>query len=573
MNNVIIQVSTTEHTWQNGIWNLTVTNELGDSVWVNGFAWDGQWETSHLIFTTARDSGHTISSPATADFAVAVAAYNEGGSDILPSSSRGPRIDGFPKPTIAAPGSDIRAALNSVSILWDDRDGTSMASPHVAGVLALIRQASGGVSAWLDYSALVNGAGGQSSHYESPSTSWGHGLADALWSVRQVLDSPSSDGSLTSDWFDIEELFSDSIDTSVKGGHDITSTRFFLDNDTIGLTISLRSNPDFEGSDVLKIEWDNDSNVGTGQNGADLVVNITGGASEVYEWNGSDYIVSSLLSDWWEDSTSIILRIEGVTAGSRGSISVSTHNSTMANIDQAGPGALTDYLPPVMDDLWMEFNGEEMIVHVSVDDRDSLQSQTNVAWSIVNGPLQILNSSMRVGASDFTIVVSEDLISSPYLNSLSINITSEGSTLILPLILLSTQIGPQLSFSLTTLDRAVVRVGLLMNDLITGQLVLNGFSYASSVYIGFNSKTGSWLNFSLSSNNGVYVYEVSPTYFQLGLHDVYAVAIGFGVPGTEVMFATLTVVQDYTVLGLAATALIVGGVITIILRQRRGEEV
>ncbi|MHA2384217.1 MAG: S8 family serine peptidase, partial [Candidatus Thorarchaeota archaeon] len=73
------------------------------------------------------------------------------------------------------------------SPLWVRKDGTSMAAPHVAGALALIRQASGEASSWTDYSALVNGAGGQTSHYETASTSWGYGLVDALWSVTRVM--------------------------------------------------------------------------------------------------------------------------------------------------------------------------------------------------------------------------------------------------------------------------------------------------------------------------------------------------------------------------------------------------
>jgi subtilisin family serine protease len=573
LNNVIIQISTIDHVWADGVWNVTVTNDSGELVWIDGFAWDGQWETSYMYFQTALDSGRTISSPGTADFAVTVAAYSEASSSIMSSSSRGPRIDGTPKPTVAAPGDNIQAARNSVAVLWTSKDGTSMASPHVAGVLALIRQASGTDSAWLDYSALVNGAGGPISHYEEASILWGHGLTNASWSVIQVLDSPCTDGTAISDWFGVSELFGDPSDLSVNGGHDIISTKSFLDNDTIGLAISMRDVPDFEGTDVLSIEWDTDSNVGTGQNGADIIVNITGGSADVYEWEDSSYGASSLVSDWWTDSTTVILRLVGITPGSRGIISMSTHNSTMSNIDQAGPGTLTDMLLPVMDDLWLEFNDGSMIVHLTTNDRDTSQSSRTVAWSVVNGPLTILNSSSRVGKSDLVITIPENLISSDYINSLSVNITSESFTLLLPLVLLSTHIGPHLVFTITTLDREVVRIGFLLNDLISGELVLEGFTLASMVYIAFHSEAGSWLNFTLSSSTGVYDFEISPSYFQLGSHEVYAIAIGAAVPGTEMYFATLTVVQDYTVLTVGAALLIVGCGIMVIVRRRRGETI
>ncbi|MHA1964839.1 MAG: S8 family serine peptidase [Candidatus Thorarchaeota archaeon] len=571
LNNVIVQISTDDHVWENGIWNVTVTNDSGELIWIDGFAWDGQWGSTNMYFQTAVDSGRTISSPGTADHAVTVAAYSEASSGIMISSSRGPRIDGTPKPTVAAPGYSIRAAQNSVAVLWTSRDGTSMASPHVAGVLALIRQASGKDSSWLDYSALVNGAGGQTSHFEAASISWGHGLTDALWSVIQVLDSPGVDGTTISDWYGVSELFGDSTDLSVNGGHDITAVKSFLDNGTISLAISMRDVPDFQGTDILGIGWDTDSNISTGQNGADIVVNVTGGSAEVFEWTGSSYVASSLVSHWWTDSTSVILRLEGIILGTRGIISVSTHNSTMNNIDQAGPGSLTDILLPVMDDLWLEYNDESMIVHLKTNDRDTSMTLRTVAWSVVNGPLEILNSSSRVGESEFIITIPENLISNDYLNSIAVNITSESFTLFLPLVLLSTQIGRHLQFTITTLDRDVVRVGILLNDLITGELVLEGYTLASLVYIAFHSESGSWLNFTLSSSTGIYDIEISPSHFQLGSHEVYAIAIGQSVPGTELNFATLTVVQDYTVLAVGAALIIVGCGIMVILRRRRGD--
>jgi ABC-type anion transport system duplicated permease subunit len=110
-----------------------------------------------------------------------------------------------------------------------------------------------------------------------------------------------------------------------------------------------------------------------------------------------------------------------------------------------------------------------------------------------------------------------------------------------------------------------------MNDKISGELVLDGFTLASHVYVAFHSESGVWLNFTLSSNNGFYHFEISPSYFQLGSHDVYAIAIGQAVPGTEVNFATLTVVQDYSVLVIGVASLIVCVVLIMIMRRRKGE--
>lgn len=57
-------------------------------------------------------------------------------------SSKGPRsVDGFFKPEIAAPGSDIISAEKGGGKAAVKMSGTSMAAPHMAGVAALIKQA------------------------------------------------------------------------------------------------------------------------------------------------------------------------------------------------------------------------------------------------------------------------------------------------------------------------------------------------------------------------------------------------------------------------------------------------
>ena len=113
-------------------------------------------------------------------------------------------------------------------------------------------------------------------------------------------------------------------------------------------------------------------------------------------------------------------------------------------------------------------------------------------------------------------------------------------------------------------------MGFLMNDRVSGELILEGFALASIVYIAFYSDTGSWLNFSLTSGTGVYIFDYPPSYFQLGSHEVYAVALGLEVPDTELHFATLTIVQDYTIVTLGAVALIVGVCAYVIIQRRRG---
>ncbi|MHA2423897.1 MAG: S8 family serine peptidase, partial [Candidatus Thorarchaeota archaeon] len=134
-NRLIVQVSENDHSWDTGVWDITVTNPSGEDIWVNGYAWDNTWTGVAMRFQSSIDYTHTISSPGTADLGVTVASYNEVTTDLSASSSLGPRVDGVAKPNIAAPGDSIRAAFNSVTSLWVSRSGTSMAAPHAAGVV------------------------------------------------------------------------------------------------------------------------------------------------------------------------------------------------------------------------------------------------------------------------------------------------------------------------------------------------------------------------------------------------------------------------------------------------------
>ncbi|NRQ35943.1 S8 family serine peptidase [Nonomuraea sp. NN258] len=122
--------------------------------------------TGALFVVAAGNDGaaYSIGTPGAATSALTVGAVDH--QDALAEfSSRGPRLDDAPKPDLTAPGVAIVAARASGTAMGEPVDerytaasGTSMATPHVAGAAAIVKQRHPGWTAKQIKDALVGSA-------------------------------------------------------------------------------------------------------------------------------------------------------------------------------------------------------------------------------------------------------------------------------------------------------------------------------------------------------------------------------------------------------------------------------
>ncbi len=188
-------------------WNVTeLTNDVGN--WGMGFSASGTG-------TTAGDNLNGISEPSCSDDVISVAAYNAQystpagnltGGAWASFSSIGPRYDGVMKPDISAPGVNVASSMSSFtdaaftsvgSVDFNGRtyhfaklSGTSMASPMVAGVSALILDANPYLSARQVKEIIMQTARQDNYTGVIPaegSTKWGAGKIDAYAAVKLAL--------------------------------------------------------------------------------------------------------------------------------------------------------------------------------------------------------------------------------------------------------------------------------------------------------------------------------------------------------------------------------------------------
>ena len=133
--------------------NMSLGSNFGSTIDSTTIAAENAARLGIIVVASAGNSGdvhYAVGSPGMASRAIAVAATSIDSSDpndfvdgtVASFSSRGPRRgDDILKPDISAPGVNVVSARRGTGTQSVTSSGTSMASPVVAGIMALLRQA------------------------------------------------------------------------------------------------------------------------------------------------------------------------------------------------------------------------------------------------------------------------------------------------------------------------------------------------------------------------------------------------------------------------------------------------
>jgi len=189
-----------------GDWKVQVRNlSSGSSAVFNSWIISSSMNNVELIPNTGRR--YTVTMPGTAEGAITAGAYTTrtnwinrdrtsyqitgAVSEQLASfSGAGPTRDGRRKPNITAPGQIIgsaqsgNASFQAALLLPDDGyvllQGTSMASPHIAGLAAIILQANRDLTGMDIIDILERSGRPDQATLSLPNDIWGYGKADAV---------------------------------------------------------------------------------------------------------------------------------------------------------------------------------------------------------------------------------------------------------------------------------------------------------------------------------------------------------------------------------------------------------
>ena len=273
--------------------------------------------------------------------------YATGATDInngLASFSlRGPSPYGELKPDISAPGVNIRSAVsgNAYEAGWN---GTSMAGPHVSGVVALLKQANASLTVDEMEEILTNTATPltDSTYPQSPNNGYGAGLVNAFDAVSSVANGLGKiKGTVTEEGTDTEgpAIETEPVTSSYKG-MDLVITATASDDVSITEVTVTYKKADGSWGEVIAERIS--GNYKSGEYEAVIPGSELTGDSTEYRFTATDFGGNSN-----ETGTYTVELLNGISVGYEtdfeenpaGWTTYGTNNSWEWGIPTSGPGA------------------------------------------------------------------------------------------------------------------------------------------------------------------------------------------------------------------------------------------
>lgn len=311
--NVVLRVDASGSNYPaEGTWTVTLSNP-GSTVDYHA------WVSSSMSATAVGgNSNYTVGSPGTSNRAITVGSHNVKNAweslkgayyidpntypqfapgKLSPFSSIGPTADERQKPDLTAPGflifssrssfipdSDFDSTYVAPDGIHYGLQGTSMATPHVAGAVALMMAENPALSADEVKSLLTNNARTDTETGSVPNNEWGYGKLDILQAFAKINNASSS--AVT----DILAYDSDATTlTSLDPGEQM-AVRFSPTTSgrlsSVLLDFTYSANDPILGSGPLTIEAYNDNNgmPGNTQLGNTITVPFSKLSSNIYNY-------------------------------------------------------------------------------------------------------------------------------------------------------------------------------------------------------------------------------------------------------------------------------------------------